>query len=483
MKSQTEKGCISRRKSLPVSLAMVLAGAISAAQAGDAPIAGDRTALRKTGLFLEVSLHASAAEARSKGRSGVNKGNSAVPRAVMNCDDDGSPGTLRSQVTNAVDGDTIDLSQLMCSTITLGSAIEVNQDNLTLKGPGAAYLTLDGAAHSPIIEHSGFGTLTVYDLTIANGYRVGDLYSGGGGCIYSRASVALFRTTVSHCLLGNVGQGLAKGGGVYAHRNLSLADVTIDECHALGVGIFAQGGGAYAGLDLEVKYSTISNNSAYGSLGIGGGLYDHFGNVSIEGSTISGNRANFDAGMNLASQMNTTAQITNSTISGNFAKENRGGINTSMPLTLTNSTVAFNRSHNASNGAGLYSNESLTLESSIIAANVAGSIQSDLGGNGISVTGDHNLITSSSVSVPFDTIHDCPNLDPLANNGGATRTHALRHASAAIDNGSNQAALVHDQRFAPRVAGAAADIGAFERQSTDADERVFVNGFDGLCDR
>src|SRR5512144_262636 len=39
---------------------------------------------------------------------------------VMNCNDSG-PGSLRDAITAAASGATIDLSQLACSTITLGS--------------------------------------------------------------------------------------------------------------------------------------------------------------------------------------------------------------------------------------------------------------------------------------------------------------------------------------------------------------------------
>ena len=52
---------------------------------------------------------------------------------VTNCDDSG-PGSLRDAVAGAASGDTIDLSQLTCSTITLTSgAIEIPQDDLYIK--------------------------------------------------------------------------------------------------------------------------------------------------------------------------------------------------------------------------------------------------------------------------------------------------------------------------------------------------------------
>jgi hypothetical protein len=60
------------------------------------------------------------------------------------------------------------------------------------------------------------------------------------------------------------------------------------------------------------------------------------------------------------------------------------------------------------------------------------------------------------------------------------RTLPRTHASPAIDAGSDDDSLLHDQRNAgfPRIFGAAADIGAFEVQASVGDE-IFANGFDG----
>src|SRR5205085_446167 len=67
-----------------------------------------------------------------------------------------------------------------------------------------------------------------------------------------------------------------------------------------------------------------------------------------------------------------------------------------------------------------------------------------------------------------------PLLGPLADNGGFTlpdgstiRTHALLAGSPAVNAGSNTLALAADQRGAGfvRVIGAAADVGAFEKQT------------------
>jgi hypothetical protein len=104
------------------------------------------------------------------------------------------------------------------------------------------------------------------------------------------------------------------------------------------------------------------------------------------------------------------------------------------------------------------------------------------------VTAANNLVTSSTVNLPLDTITDCPKLDPLADNGGPTATHTLthklRHDSPAIDQG-NPGTLLFDQRGAQRVYpdNGQADIGAVEWQPTDVDERLLASGFDGVCDR
>ena len=65
-----------------------------------------------------------------------------------------------------------------------------------------------------------------------------------------------------------------------------------------------------------------------------------------------------------------------------------------------------------------------------------------------------------------------PLLGPLQDNGGPTFTHALQFGSPAIDKGNpatpgsgGTACEATDQRGAPRPAGAACDIGAYESNS------------------
>ena len=55
-------------------------------------------------------------------------------------------------------------------------------------------------------------------------------------------------------------------------------------------------------------------------------------------------------------------------------------------------------------------------------------------------------------------------LEPLADNGGPTLTHALGAGSPAIDAADAAACPATDQRGVLRPQGAACDVGAFERE-------------------
>ncbi len=169
----------------------------------------------------------------------------------------------------------------------------------------------------------------------------------------------------------------------------------------------------------------------------------------------------------------------NSTISANAAPSN-AGVEVRLPsvtLILGNSTIAFNAADVSCGGLSIAG--STDSQSTIIANNLgSGGSADDVCGNG-TLSGANNVIVASTLAVPGDTISADPMLDPLADNGGATLTHALHAGSPAIDAGNNASALDFDQRgsgFA-RVSGAAADIGAFEVQAGGSDI-VFANGFD-----
>jgi hypothetical protein len=420
---------------------------------------------------------------------------------VGNCNDSGG-GSLRATVASASNTDTVDLSQLSCSTITLTTGailIDVGVNNLTLTaGSGAVNaVTIDGGFsaghHNRVLEHLGTGTLTVKGLIITDAkYSSGPAFQGG--CISSSGSVSLTASTVSHCTV--VGSAASNnsvlGGGIFAAGGVYLLASTVTDNIAQAAGSnIARGGGIFSDGNVTAIYSIIANNSVTAGTiqrAEGGGLaLDTSANLNISYSTISGNQAQIAGGVHLhATSGSHTALISNSTISGNGSSDNflgSGGVYVvNVPLTLSNSTIAFNTTNSSvAGGLAVYA-AAAQLQSSIIAGNTAGGVASDFGGS--AATGANNLIFHSSVTVPADTIVGvCPKLQPLADNGGAILTHALLHTSPAIDMGNNAQAFTYDERgqFYPRVFGARADIGAYEWQGAP-DNRIFHSGFESGCE-
>jgi hypothetical protein len=92
----------------------------------------------------------------------------------------------------------------------------------------------------------------------------------------------------------------------------------------------------------------------------------------------------------------------------------------------------------------------------------------------VTISGHNNIIMAhqAGTTVPVDTIADDPMLGPLQDNGGETRTLALKPGSPAIDKGGTTG-LSFDQRGSPRIVGSEADIGAFEFDP----DHIFANGF------
>jgi hypothetical protein len=253
------------------------------------------------------------------------------------------------------------------------------------------------------------------------------------------------------------------------------------------------GGGAFAIGGFLARYSRISGNSASAytlpSDSFAGGLCAS-GAVTIVGSTISNNRADYSAGVLIGRNYITSSFVANSTVTGNIARFADGGIGvTVQPIAVLNSTIAFNEARgDLYGGSGIFLSLGavLTLRSSIVAANLNSDGPSDIGGvagTSLSASSKDNLINASSLPLPpSSAISDCPRLDPLTENGGPTPTHQPQQASKAIDAGDNDIPLDSDQRQGPRVIGPRADIGAVERAPTDHNERIFLGRFDATCE-
>ena len=432
---------------------------------------------------------------------------------VTNCNDSGA-GSLRDAVNTAVSGQTIDLTATGCSVITLTTGhIFINQENLTLQGPGANYLTIDGN-NLYSLRHGNVagGTLGIYDLSIADGQKYFDStynLDAKGGCLYSYGTISIANSSLKYCSAKTANPDYAAlGGAIYAKNGVIMSNSSIILSAAGSSGLIGGGGGiftpgaaiiAYSGIGFDyastigggvmaengllMKYSSLILNQSNSA----GGLYVG-GNVTVENSTITSNSAaTFGAGLIGSYAATAPLTLVNSTVSGNSATFAVGGIAfAGYPARISNSTIAFNTEANASDtkyGAGLFAAVPTDLESSIIAQNtlnhsVYGPLIDDIGGGG-ALAGANNLtqFVLAGQAAPGDTIYADPRLSSLAYNGGLTATHALTPLSPALEAGNNVAGLVTDQRgsgFAREI-GVRADIGAFE---FDLNDLIFADDFE-----
>jgi hypothetical protein len=407
---------------------------------------------------------------------------------VSNCDDAG-PGSLRDTIEAAVDGDTVDLSGLTCSRISLTTgAIVFGANSLAIQGPGENKLMIDGTLSGAMLYHLGSGTLIVNDLSIGYGFKYRSDNGVTGSCVHTQGNALLTNVRVTTCNTVSTSNYPALGGAVWAGGIVQLmnSEITMSEAHALGNG-YASGGGVYA-LGLIALYSTLSNNVALvestSTPSFGGGAFAR-GSSLLLGSTVSANQAWRMGGAAFADNTGLSSTIVNSTVSGNFA--NRiGGVFGRGPLDIYNSTIAFNTSHEWTDGAGhyfaagVYITASGNLNSSIISNNVNTAAPFDTadstGASGAGWNGGNNNVMNCLLPCPTDTSHEDPGLHPLADNGGMTKTHVPTPGTWDTFGGTNLASLMWDQRgpgFPRQSAGDWPEIGALQINS----DIIFANGF------
>ncbi len=185
---------------------------------------------------------------------------------VMNLNDSG-PGSLRQALSDANDGDTIDFSVTTPATITLSAGELGVVKSITIAGPGAANLTVDGNHASRVFEITSNSTVTISGLTITNGSVSG---SPGGGGIYNNGAVL----TVSNCTIS--GNSADFGGGISNNATLAISNSTLSGNSAANFG-----GGIYNTAELTISNSTLSGNSA----SFGGGGICTFSGLTISNST------------------------------------------------------------------------------------------------------------------------------------------------------------------------------------------------------
>ena len=131
----------------------------------------------------------------------------------------------------------------------------IGMRNFSAAAPPSS-VTIDGAHAHRTLFHLAVGTLTVKNLTLANG-------EGGyaGGCIRSFGNVALIRSVVANCSVCSNGTGAFRGGAIYASGNVSLYRSTISGNTITKKAVdatFSRGGGVFAKGNFYAGYSSTA---------------------------------------------------------------------------------------------------------------------------------------------------------------------------------------------------------------------------------
>ncbi len=384
---------------------------------------------------------------------------------------------------------------------------------------------------------SGAGTLNLDNVIVRDNRNA----SSGGGISLSAAAgstLNIFNSTITDNIAGSTTAGTSgTGGGIHINNNpasLNIFNSTISNNTATSGITFGLGGGIGCNGTVNIEDSTISGNTAASSANsaFGGGLYTPTGTTTLTNTTISNNNATSTAGgafigagggslnlnsvlfinlsriinntvshahaaiRTLASTAEATTALRNSTISGNSAPGEGGGVANisgagfNATTTIENSTISGNSTTGMTSvGGGVinFSSGTGTARSTCLNSTLSGNTALASGGNvhnqqnsgmaifdvnfctiangtaliggGInSVNGQVNLknsiiaggantiagtITSQNYNhvqnagtfIPManDVTGSDPLLGPLQNNGGNTLTHLPSEMSPVIN--------------------------------------------------
>jgi CSLREA domain-containing protein len=303
--------------------------------------------------------------------------------------------------------------------------------------------------YSLTIAPSGANDETSGDLNVTRGTTI-----VGGGTFLTGLSSSVDRVlTIAPSISVTItdlsiqsGDTSGSGGGI-----LNEGTLVLTRCQ-FAANSAARGGGIFSSGTLTVTSSFFFRNHATGTAAL-----DDGGAILVAGLG---------------------ATIANTTISENTSKRSGGGVSCSQPCTLYNVTLTDNIADSDGNATGLGGgvaavSGTFTLANSIVSGNLSGASPDDCEGaftsNGFNLVHARN---ASHCTIGGSFLTGDPLLGLVNDNGGSTDTYALLVDSPAVDAGNpagcegpNATVLAFDQRGAHRPAGAACDLGAYERNA------------------
>ncbi len=333
---------------------------------------------------------------------------------VTNTNDSGA-NSLRAAINGSAAGETIDFNLGPgAHTITLTSGALVVPHALTISGPGAGDLTIDGKQQSGVfdIEAGNTATVTISGLTITHGAVSGSGVPGGGGIFDNTASLLTLSgvsITDNQATINNPNS--AGGGGVFVNGgDVTVTNSTISGNQVSLTGTATRGDNGGGGLHdaggvITLTGTAVNGNTvrdtASGTIGSegGGGIYSDGGDLSITGGSVDNNSDDVGAAPNGSN--------------GGGAIHNSGGA-----ITLSGTTVngnSFTLGNGGSGGAGddggggiVTEGGNFTMSSSSIDGNsfnvTDASTQADDGGGGVLSEGGQIRVDRSSISQNTGTV-------------------------------------------------------------------------------
>lgn len=324
-----------------------------------------------------------------------------------------------------------------------------------------AFLLLQGRKNGPTVDFNGLSmrNAVAQDLsqgtalyvqggatgTLTNSNVTNNHSRGFGGAIRNEGQLDLVAVSITGNETPPGGGGVTStGGGVHSIKTLTVHDCLIaDNFASKGGGISIVGGTA------EISNTTISGNESFGQ---GGGLRVALGLAKATFVTITENETfteggeNFPYGGGAWVGQDGTLQMTNSILAGNSDNRDRFDADYSPDCYSATPNHFVSARDNL---VGIISDNCLLRDQ---------------------ILGDFTGMLYGTETSPLDA-----GLLPLATNGGATKTHALELTSLAVDAESDDvlpgtffACPEHDQRGFARPADGdldgtgACDLGAYE---------------------